>query len=574
MRSSDYLSSPVANRWHDVAYWMLLAVACAVFYWMNVLTPFKEDDMVHSLVSGEWTHMRTFGDFLRSCWNKYFVLNGRTSDMTAELFCGLLGKPLFNVLNTLMFALLAHVVSLLATGRRSLLAQSMLYACVATCYPVPGETLLWLAGSCNYLWSITVSLWGVYFLLHHRNARQGWLKEILLFLCAFWAGASNEATSFAFLAGMFLYYAFNRRLIDRAVVIVLTGYLLGVVFIVLSPGIWQRASSGGIAVDMSVKDLLFSRCYIVGEKMLRYLLPVIALMACIVALFWKGVKPLKGSALTYLFVMMLFLLLVFGQNHERPYAPFVTVSLIIVVFAADAVLKHWPWLRMAAIAGCMALSAYLFARGIKVLQDYKVYDERVVNEIRSAPSQAILRECPYKGYSRFLFTLPMKSDWFFPNEYTWRGYFDKENVQFVSDSIYDRFHSGRLLEGAIEMPFGTDQPALAGHVVAFPDQDYMILPLQLDTIPAAYQVGTAFWNDSVQGLSAEELAYRRKHGVMSKSDPFGYYPLRYQGRVLMVLPLMDDKISSMEVLLDYAGDYRLMLYRKGANPDGVKKIEK
>ena len=61
---------------------------------------------------------------------------------------------------------------------------------------------------------------------------------------------------------------------------------------------------------------------------------------------------------------------------------------------------------------------------------------------------------------------------------------------------------------------------------------------------------------------------------MSKSDPFGYYPLRYQGRVLMVLPLMDDKISTMEVLLDYAGDYRLMLYRKGPNPDGVKKIEK
>jgi hypothetical protein len=50
--------------------------------------------------------------------------------------------------------------------------------------------------------------------------------------------------------------------------------------------------------------------------------------------------------------------------------------------------------------------------------------------------------------------------------------------------------------------------------------------------------------------------------------------LRYQGRVLMVLPLMDDKISTMEMLLDYAGDYRLMLYRKGPNPDGVKKIEK
>ena len=133
-------------RWHDTAYWALLLAACAVFWWMNVLTPFKEDDMVHSLVSGEWTHMRTLGDFLRSCYNKYFVLNGRTSDMTAELFCGLLGKPLFNVCNTLVFAALAHLVSLLATGRRSLLALAMLLACIGTCYPVPGETMLWLAG--------------------------------------------------------------------------------------------------------------------------------------------------------------------------------------------------------------------------------------------------------------------------------------------------------------------------------------------------------------------------------------------------------------------------------------------
>ena len=572
-RIANNIKGPFSPRWHDVAYWGLLLVACAVFYWMNVLTPFKEDDMVHSLVSGEWTHMRTLGDFLRSCRNKYFVLNGRTSDMMAELFCGLLGKPLFNVCNTLVLGALAHLVSLLATGRRSLLALAMLLACIGTCYPVPGETMLWLAGSCNYLWSITASLALLYFLLRHRRARQGWVREALLLVGAFLAGASNEATSFGFLAGAFLYFAFHRKQIDRAVMIVLTGYLLGVVFIVLSPGIWQRASSGGIVVDRSITELLYSRLFIVGEKMLRFLLPLAGLAVGVAVVFLKGFKSLKDSVWTYLLMMMLFLLLVFGQNHERPYAPLVTVSLIVTTIAADKLLQRWQWLRAIAILACLAVSAMTFGRGVSALRVYKAVDERVVNAIRTAPSQAILRESPYSVYNRFLYPLPMKSDWFFPNEYTWRAYFDKENVQFVPDSVYDRFHGGRLLDGAIEMPFSSDRPALVGRLLAFPDQDYMVMPLQLDTLPTAYQVGTAFWNDTSSVLSAEERDYRHKHGLMSSSDPFGYYPLRYDGRVLMVLPLMSNKVTRMELLLDYAGDEKVTLHREAPNPDGVKNVK-
>ena len=127
------MSSPAGRRWHDIAYWGVLLAACGVFYWMNVLTPFKEDDMLHSLVIGRLSHVDSIGDLLQSYWNKYFVLNGRSSDMVTELFCALLGKPLFNVCNMLLFGALIHVISLLATGRRSLLAQGMTCACIGTC---------------------------------------------------------------------------------------------------------------------------------------------------------------------------------------------------------------------------------------------------------------------------------------------------------------------------------------------------------------------------------------------------------------------------------------------------------
>ena len=571
MKWSESLHLNIPNRWHEAAYWVLLLVACGVFYWMNCLTPFKEDDMLHSLVIGELTHVQSIGDLMRSFVNKFLITNGRSSDMVAELFCGLLGKPLFNVFNTVMFGLLAHMVSLLATGRRSLLAQVMLYGCIGTCFPAPGETMLWLAGSCNYLWTITGTLLLLYYLLNHKQQRLSWWKTILLLLGAMLAGAGNESISFGFLAGMCLYYAFNRSRIDRPVVIGMIGYLLGVLLIMASPAAWERASDGGIAVDMPLLQLLTSRCYIVGTKMITSIFPVLACAVGVIALIVKGIKPLRASVWPYLMVLLIMVMLVFGMNPDRPYAGMVTVSLIITVMACDVLLKRWPLLRLAAVVGCLALSVTAFAHGIKVLQDYKAFDTQVIDQIRSAPSQAILRETPYRGFSRFLYPLPMKSDSYFPNEYTWRAYFDKENVQFVSDSVYDRFHGGRLLDGAVEMPFGSSRSSLTGGVVAFPDQDYMILPLNLDTLPTAYQVGMAYWNDVSQALSPQEREYRRLHGVMGSSDPFGYYPLRYEGKVVMVLPLMDNHVDSLLLLLDYAGNETLTLYRKAPNPEGVKR---
>ena len=551
-----------------------MLLACAVFFWMNVLTPFKEDDMLHALVIGDLTPVNSLSDLLHSYWNKFFITNGRTSDMVAELFCGLLGKPLFNVCNALMFGLLAHVVSLLATGRRSLLAQAILYACIGTCFPVPGETMLWLAGSCNYLWSITGSLWVLYYLLNHRSSALGWGKGLLLLLGAMLAGAGNEAISFGLFGGLFLYFAFNRDKIDRVVIVGMVGYLLGVLLIMSSPAAWERASDGGIVVDLPFMQLVYSRCYIVGEKMLRFLLPLTAFAVLVVMLVRKGLRVFKASVWPYLFVMLTLVLLALGLNPDRPYAGLVTVSLIITILGIDALLRRWQLARVAVVLVCLALSAWTFGRGIVTLSEYKVHEQRVIDGIRSAPAQAVLRESPFVGNSPFLYTLPLESDRFFTNEYIWRAYFNKENVQFVSDSVYVRYNTGRLTDGAVEMPFTTDRPDVAGHVVAFPDQDYMLLTLRCDTLPTAYQTGWAYWNESGQVLSEQEQTYRRQHGVGGASDPFGYYPLRYENQVVMVLPLFSDAISSALVLLDYAGENLLTLRREGPNPPEVKKPEK
>ena len=572
MQSSGY------RRWHDVAYWGLLLVACAVFYWMNVLTTFKEDDMLHSLVSGDLTHINTLGDLLHSYWNKYFILNGRTSDMIAEVFCAFWGKSAFNVFNTLVFAALAHVVSLLATGRRSLLALALFIACIGTCYPVPGETMLWLAGSCNYMWPLTASLWLVYYLLHHQSHNVGWLKGLLLLLAAFVTGAGNEATTFAFLAAFILYYLFNRRHLDRQALFVLAGYTLGVLLIVGSPAAWRRVTAE-VVTDLSFTDMVFHRFRMTAPRMVYEVTPVVSLVLTAIMLFWKGLKPMKSNLWPFLLLCSALLMFGFGLQMERPFATLALVGLVITINLADYLLKRSTSLRAAAIVLCLLLSGWTSAQAIGVMRQYKVYSDQVRSEVVASPRQAVLHPRRFDASSRFVYPARFSSTDFFNNHYIWRHYFDKENVQFVPDSVYNRFHSGRLLDGAISMPFKGDHGGLVNEVLAFPDQEYMLVSLGLDTVPNAFQVGRSFYRSEAV-LSPQERAALVKDGdsTLCRHDLGSELfhrrttdPLRYQNKVLYVLPTMGDNDSCVLVLLDLFGSDELRLFRTAPNPPDVFK---
>ena len=568
----DFLKSSRARRWHEVAYWGLLLVACVTFYVMNSLTPFKEDDMLHSLVIGDLTHVETVGDLLKSYWNKYFVLNGRSADMLAELFCGLLGKPLFNLCNTLVFGLMVHVISLLATGRQSLLPQVMVYACIGTCYPIPGETLLWLAGSCNYLWTITASLLLLFYLLRHSNRPLPWWKQVLLVIGAFCAGAGNEATSFAFLAAWIVYYLLHRDRVDRVVVLTLVGYGLGALMIMASPAAWERAADGGIVVALPFKELLLSRWHIVSEKMLHYLVPVAAWIVGLVYLLWKGPRDLMSRIWTYLLFFLTLLMLGLGMMLDRCYAPLATISLIIVIIAVHFLTRRlWP-LRALAVIAALGLAVLTSSRGIGVLKEYKAFEESIISEVRSAPRQAVLHERLFPTYSRFLYPLKFQSGFYFTNEYIWKAYFDKENIQFVNDSVYNRFHENRLLDGAVSMSpsFRSDHPDLTGMVYGFPDQDYMVVFWNVDSIIPSYQVGMAYWYQSDENLSEQEKEYRSNHAKLTDGNPFGYYPLRFQGQVMFVMPQSANSDSCLVIPIGYDGE-EVRIYRTAPNPPQLKE---
>lgn len=539
-----------SGRWHDVAYWGLLVVAFAVMLVMNVLTTFKEDDLAFTLIEGVWTPVRSFADLLQSHLTHYTGTNGRLAELVPELFAGLLGKAAFNVCNALVFALMAHLVSLLSTGRRSLLALSAFLAIVGTCYPVPGETMLWMAGSANYMWAITLSLLLVMVLQRVQGRPLGWGKALLWLLFGFVAGGFNEATSLGFLGGLMLYYAFNHRYFDRRAVVVIMGYALGIMLIVSSPGAWNRVSTD-IALNLGPDEMLSSRWHIFFEKMWRFYLPVFALVIGICLLVMRRGQVVRKSIWTYVLFCLAGVMFALGLNHERAYAPLVTVAAIIVIKAADALLtERWQRLRLAAIVIALGLSVFTYARGIKVLGQYKAYNEQVEQEITESTSQAILHERQFDGYSRFIKLMNYTSTNYFAHEVIYRAYYGKKNVQFVSDSVYRRYHEGRLLDGAQVWPITAENPDITGDVLRISGQDYMAVTLRLDTLPATFQTARYCFEKAEDALTQEELQRRQDYGLNINYEPKGFYPLEYQGQRYLILPVPDSTITRIEIPMD------------------------
>ena len=545
------LNASRSGRWHDVAYWGLLVVAFAVMLVMNALTTFKEDDLAFTLIEGVWTPVRSFADLLQSHLTHYTGTNGRLADLVPELFAGLLGKTAFNVVNALVFVLMAHLVSLLATGRRSLLGLSSFLTVVGTCYPVPGETMLWMAGSANYMWAITLSLALVLALKRAQGKPLGWGMALVWLLFGFVAGGFNEATSLGFLGGLMLFYAFNYRLFDRRVVVTLMGYALGIMLIVSSPGAWNRAATD-IALDLRPDDLLSSRWHIFMEKMWRFYLPLLATAVGVFLLLRRRDRAVvRQSVWTYVLVCSAAVMFALGLNHERAYAPLVTVAAIIVIQAVDFLLAgRWQRLRLLAVIALLGLCAFTYARGIIRLSQYKAYNEQVEREIAAAPGQAILRERQFDIYSRFIKPMNYMSTNYFAHEVIYRAYYGKENVQFVNDSVYHRYHEGRLLDGAQLWPMTAKNPDITGDVLRIPGQDYIAVNLRLDTLPATPQTARYSFEKAETALSQEELQRRQDYGLTTAYEPKGFFPLEYQGRRYLILPVPDSTITQIEIPMD------------------------
>ncbi len=153
----------------------------------------------------------SLGDIAQSMWSHYFTWGGRIFAHSIAQFFLWMGKPAFDVANTIVFALIVVMILKLADKKFSPL--SLAWICFCLLFVTRGlmMTTFWLTGACNYLW---MPLCQMLFLasyvkaLRSNSAENSRLLIALMILLGLMAGWSNESGALAticltiFLIGM------------------------------------------------------------------------------------------------------------------------------------------------------------------------------------------------------------------------------------------------------------------------------------------------------------------------------------------------------------------------------------
>lgn len=142
-------------------FWALLGLYFLFFLLLNVLTPLVSDDYRYAFSFATGERITNFWQIFPSLYEHYFTMHGRTAVHFFTQLMLLLGKPVFNVLNAAVAALLLLGLYRLAAGRgkKNLAVLLGLGALSFLFTPAFGQTMLWLDGACNYLWGVAILIW-------------------------------------------------------------------------------------------------------------------------------------------------------------------------------------------------------------------------------------------------------------------------------------------------------------------------------------------------------------------------------------------------------------------------------
>lgn len=240
---------------------LILASSCIIILWCNCLMPMFGDDYLYAFIITPHTtflsfdpslaqRVDSFADIFTSQRNHYNIWGGRVISHSILQFFLWIGKPAFNLVNALVFVLLAvEIYWLVDRGRVSLdfKPSRLLWIFFALWIFSPGfsNVMLWMSGACNYLWTATILL--AFLLPYVRqwfNDRSLEINPLVMLIAGVFAGWTNENTVCWFilaLALMCLKLRAESRLSSWALV-GLIGMSIGYAMLIFAPGNFERAA--------------------------------------------------------------------------------------------------------------------------------------------------------------------------------------------------------------------------------------------------------------------------------------------------------------------------------------------
>ncbi len=241
---------------------ILFALFTGLFFVRNALTPMMGDDYGYAFIwDGEHggnldamqfgaadienrERVESFSDIAQSMWSHYFTWGGRILSHTIVQFFVWIGKPYFDIANTIIFAALVLTTLHLADGLKkfSRAAIVWIFFCLFVLTKFSVVSMICLTGACNYMWAATFQL---LFLLPHvkalrSNSSKG--NVPLMILLGLIAGWSNEAGALVTicLTGFLVGLSKSRGLLRSWMTAGLSAAIVGCALMIFAPGNFVR----------------------------------------------------------------------------------------------------------------------------------------------------------------------------------------------------------------------------------------------------------------------------------------------------------------------------------------------
>ncbi|MBQ9927395.1 MAG: hypothetical protein IJO65_05415 [Lachnospiraceae bacterium] len=196
--SEDNIVAEFVEKHRKKIFFMILTVAIGMIYAYNLLTPYFSDDYMYAFQARQ---AESLWDLVKQQYAEYLSNSGRIiGQFNIRLFLSV-DKHVFNVVNSFMFG--ALVLLMYANVRRKNkydIFSLLLIIVFLWRYAVDfGQTMLWICGSCNYLWGSVFILGFVtlyrFLLENNHKIKRHALVAVGVFFFGVLAGWCNENTS-------------------------------------------------------------------------------------------------------------------------------------------------------------------------------------------------------------------------------------------------------------------------------------------------------------------------------------------------------------------------------------------
>ncbi len=221
--------------------WCILLFIGILFFILNQTTYYFSDDFslgFNERLSGRYDSVSKIIDEVVTVyfnWSGAFI-----PTFFGALFAGYFeNKIWFNIANTIVFCVLLTKCSQIVDGKSNyaflIFFQLFWFLC-----PIPCETLLWIAGSTNYLWNCTLTIVFITIFLKVDRDTVISLKVFFLAIIAFLAGSTHVLSSAVVCGALLVYYFFNRKTIPSKAILLSVFFALGTIVLYIAPGNYQR----------------------------------------------------------------------------------------------------------------------------------------------------------------------------------------------------------------------------------------------------------------------------------------------------------------------------------------------